>query len=93
MSSEETDLVRRLQAFADGLREKPLPLLLANDPGPYQLPRCRSASVHILDSDTAQLILDTENDQRILVPMSADLLESLGRTISSVFIAPQDDPK
>ena len=39
MSDEERKLVERLQAFAAGLRDKPLPLLLANDPGPYQLPQ------------------------------------------------------
>lgn len=93
MSSEESDLVRRLQAFADGLQDKPLPLLLAKDPDPYQLPLCIRASVHILDSGTAQLILDTENDQRILVPMSAETLQSLGGTISFVFNPPQDGPK
>jgi hypothetical protein len=83
VSDEERKLVARLQAMADRLREEPLPLLLANDPGPYQLPLCTRASVHILDSGMAQLILDTENDQRILVPLSIDLLGALGGTISA----------
>jgi hypothetical protein len=93
MSSEENDLVRRLQAMADGLRDKPLPLLLANDPGPYQLPLCTRASVHILDSGTAQLILDTESDQRILVPLSVDLLGALMGTIAAALTPREDDAK
>jgi hypothetical protein len=78
---DEHQLVKRLQARSAALRDKPLPLLLANDPGPYELPLVTSASVSILPSGTAQLILDTENDQQILVPLSLDLLEALGSTI------------
>jgi hypothetical protein len=54
------------------------------DPGPYQLPLCSRAAVHILDSSTAQLILDTDHGQRILVPLRADALVSLGDLISFV---------
>ncbi len=93
MSSEENDLVRRLQAKADGLRKEPLQLLLAKDPGPYQLPLCTRVSVHILDSDTAQLILDTESDQRILVPLSVDLLAALKGTIAAALTPRHDDSK
>jgi hypothetical protein len=82
MSSEEEDLVRRLQAQADGMRDPPLELLLGNDPGPYQLPLCVRVAVHTPDANTAQLILDTERGQRILVPLPADVLVSLGDLIS-----------
>ncbi len=93
MSSEENDLVRRLQAKADGLRKEPLPLLLGNDFGPYQLPLCIRASVYIEDSGMAQLILDTKDDQQILIPLSVELLRSLGGAISTSLTPRQNDPK
>ena len=77
MSDNDDDLVRRLQARANAMRNPPIQLKLGTGPGPYQLPLCNRAGVHILDAYKAELILDTESGQRILVPLTSDAIESL----------------
>jgi hypothetical protein len=75
-------LVQRMQAHSGAMRDQPIEVVLSSQPGPYELPPCKSAAVGILPSGTPGLILDTENDQRIFVPLSLDLLGALGRTIT-----------
>jgi hypothetical protein len=84
MSDNDDDLVRRLQARANAMRNPPIQLKLGTGPGPYQLPLCNRAGVHIVDAYTAELILDTESGQRILVPLTSDAIESLEGVLSFV---------
>ena len=82
MPDEKDELVRRLQAQADGMRDQPIELTLANMPGPFRLPKCQRAGVNILDGHRAELIFDTERGQRILVEMDSAVFESLHGAMS-----------
>ena len=62
----------------------PIQLKLKTCTGPYRLPLCNRAGVHILDAYTAELILDTDSGQRILVRLTSDAIESLGGVVSFV---------
>jgi hypothetical protein len=84
MSDNNDDLVRRLRARANAMRNPPIQLKLGTGPGPYQLPLCNRAGVHILDAYRAELILDTDSGQRILAPLTSDAIESLGGVLSYV---------
>jgi hypothetical protein len=80
MSDDE--LVRRMQARADAMRDQPIELILANAPGPYRLPKCTTAGLNVPYPHRPELILDTENGQRILIELDPEALEALGDLIS-----------
>jgi hypothetical protein len=64
------------------MRDQPIELILANQPGPYRLTKCISVALNILDPDRAELILDTKSGQRILVELDSEAIEALGDLIS-----------
>lgn len=84
MPDERDKLVRRLQAQADAMRDQPIELILADQPGPYRLPKCQRGSVNIPDVNTVELILGTEHGQRILVEMDFAGFEALHGAMSFV---------
>jgi hypothetical protein len=72
---EERELVRRLQERANAMGP-PVELMLANAPGPYRLPKCNYVALNILDPNRAELILDTEHGQRILIEVDSKVVET-----------------
>ena len=45
---------------ADVMRNEPIPLPLADGPGPYRLPKCSFASGRIPESNKAELVLESQ---------------------------------
>ena len=88
-SEEEDEIVRRLQARADAMREKPIELILGSPPGPYITPLCTQVGLQGNEGKT-ELLLETKNGHVILVPISSDALGSLLSLVEH-FVRP-DEP-
>jgi hypothetical protein len=74
---ELREMIEREQALANAMRNPPLELTLGSDPGPYRSPRCIRAGLYKEGHGTVELILDTEADQRLLIPLSAEAFQTL----------------
>jgi hypothetical protein len=80
----DNDRVQRLQQRANTMRDQPIKVILGSELGPYRLPRCHRAAVNVRSPGTAELILDTQQDQRILVEIDIETFRSLHKTMSFV---------
>jgi hypothetical protein len=76
MSSEENELIRRLQARADAMRKEPIELMLGSQPGPYKAPLCNRAGLMNIP-DMQGLRLETDKGHVLLIPMTDEALLSL----------------
>jgi hypothetical protein len=72
----------RKQDRAQVMRNEPIQLSLAEGPGPYRLPRCTFASGRIPESNKAELVLDMEGGQYVLVQLNSKACESLKQFLS-----------
>jgi hypothetical protein len=70
---------------ADVMRNEPIPLPLADGPGPYRLPKCTFAFGRIPESDKAELVLEMEGGQYVLVELTSKACESLHDFLSQAF--------
>jgi hypothetical protein len=70
---------------ADVMRNQPIPLPLADGPGPYRLPKCTFAFGRIPESHKAELVLEMEGGQYVLVELNSKACESLHDFLSQAF--------
>jgi hypothetical protein len=70
---------------ADVMRNEPIPLPLADGPGPYRLPKCSFAFGRIPESNKAELVLEMEGGQYVLVELNSKACESLNDFLSQAF--------
>ena len=78
MSDEDVrKLVEHLQAQADAMRDQPIEIQLANQPGPYQLPKCTSVGLIIHSPNKAELLLHAETGQQIQVEIDTQVMRTL----------------
>jgi hypothetical protein len=71
------EMIEREQTLANAMRNPPLELKLGSDPGPYRSPRCIRVGLYKEGRSTMELTLDTEADQRLLIPLSAEAFQTL----------------
>jgi hypothetical protein len=84
MPETPDDLVHRFQAQLEADRKVTIEVLWS-DPGPYRLPRCAGRQgVMLVDRHTVELQLETEQGQRVLIPLDADMLEPLASYLSQI---------
>ena len=88
MPTEKDEWLGRLHALADTMQNKPLDIRLGSPPGPYRLPKCSGVALHIHEPGDSQLLFDTETGQRVLMPISAETLRTLGNLISDALKSP-----
>jgi hypothetical protein len=84
MSDEERELIRQLQAKTDAYAKGEVELPLGDQPGLYRLPRCTTAGVIVRSPDTAELLLDIQDGQRILVEIGIEAFQALHGTMSFI---------
>lgn len=77
MSETPEELMRRLQAEADGLSKGPIELTLGDELRQFQTPPCIAAGIVFPDVGMAQLRLRTQKGQYLLIPLSEQALLSL----------------
>jgi hypothetical protein len=84
MAETPDEIVKRLQAQVDAERKQAIEVQWS-DPGPYRLPRCiGQQGGRDVDPHTFELQLETENGQRVLIPLDASLLGPLGAFLTSI---------
>jgi hypothetical protein len=84
-SDEERELVRRLQAVADGYGKGEVELSLADQPRLYRLPKCKTAGMMHYNSNRAELLLDTEGDHRFVIELDSKAAETLYHLLEITF--------
>jgi hypothetical protein len=67
---------------ADAMRDEPIPVMLANQPGPHRLPKCKTVGVVIRSPDKADLLSDAESGQCMLVELDPNSIESSHNLLS-----------
>ena len=65
------------------LRGEPIQLTLAAGPRPYRLPKCIFASGRIPENNKAELVLNMEGGQYVLVELNSKACESLRDFLSA----------
>lgn len=80
----EREIIQRLQNQVAAERKHAIEVHWT-DPGPYLLPRCTAQQGGIVaDPHTFELQLETAKGQRILIPLDASLLGTLGAFLTSM---------
>ena len=63
--------------MAHEAENRPVQLKLESGDGPYLLPKCTAATLHVFGSDVAELELTSESGQQIRVPVNSKVVETL----------------
>jgi hypothetical protein len=63
--------------MTDGAKTPPLQLKVPDGLGPYLLPKCIAANFRPSGSNHAELELSTTSGQRILIPVTSAVVETL----------------
>ena len=66
------------------MRDQTMEAMLLSDLDPCRLPKCHCVGLEILDSNRAELKLDTESGQRILIEIDSKAIEALYHLTSIV---------
>ena len=84
MIKDDDDIFGHLPQQFDRRQNTPIDVVWT-DPGPYQLPRCTGQQgLVVVNQKTAELVLKTDADQIVRVPMSAELIEQVGQLLSAM---------
>lgn len=84
MIKDDDDIFGYLQQQFGRRQNTPIDVVWT-DPGPYRLPRCTGQQgLVVVDQKTAELVLKTDADQIVRIPMSAQLIEQVGQLLSAM---------
>ena len=84
MIKDDDDIFGHLQQQFDRRRNTPVDVV-CTDPGSYRLPRCiGQQGLVVVNQTTAELVLETDTDQIVRIPMNAQLIEQVGQLLSAM---------
>jgi hypothetical protein len=84
MIKDDDDIFGNLLQRFDRRRNTPVDVG-RTELGPYRLPRCiGQQGLVVVNQTTAELVLKTDKDQVVRIPMSAQLIEQVGQLLSAM---------